>query len=128
MTDNFYREQLMEIYKNPAHLGTLATPTVQVHEVNPMCGDEITLQLSIQDGKIVDAKFAGSACAVSIVSSELLLEDIKGKTLQEAKQITKEKLLNLIGITLTTSRVRCATLSLEALNNAIKHYENTKKD
>ena len=124
MTDNFYREQLMEIYKNPTHLGTLTKPTVQVHEVNPMCGDEITLHLNIKDDKIIDAKFAGAACAVSIVSSELLLEDIKGKTLEEAKQLTKEELLKLIGITLTTSRVRCATLSLEALTNAIRNYEN----
>ncbi|HSX39269.1 MAG TPA: iron-sulfur cluster assembly scaffold protein [Candidatus Saccharimonadales bacterium] len=126
--DNFYREELMEIYKNPANKGSLANPTVHVHETNPMCGDVIDLDLDIKDNQVVNAKFNGDTCAVSAVSAELLLEEIKGKSLAEINQIDKEKLLNLIGITLTTSRIKCATLSLEALQKALKTYEETTKN
>lgn len=126
MTDNFYREELMEIYKNPSHKGNLTNPTVHVRETNPMCGDVLDLDLQIADNQVTDAKFNGEACAVAHVAAELLIEEIKGKSVEEAKQISKEKLLELIGITLTTSRVKCATLSLEALQDAIKQYDSTK--
>jgi len=64
-----YREELMDIYKNPTHKGTIAAPSAQVRKKNPMCGDEVTMQLKIENGKITDAKFDGFACFVSIVSS-----------------------------------------------------------
>lgn len=125
--NDIYREELMDIYKNPANRGHIPDPTVEVKEVNPMCGDELLLQLNISDNKITDAKFDGMACAISVVSASILTEELKGKTLKEAEKIDKQKLLDLIGITLTTSRVKCATLSLDALRNAIKKYETDKK-
>jgi nitrogen fixation protein NifU and related proteins len=125
--DNLYREELMEIYKNPKNRGKLPDASVGVTEKNPLCGDEIELQLLIRGGKIKDAKFDGSACAVSIISSTRLLENLVGKTLNEAKNISKEDLLDLIGINLSTSRVKCATLALDALQEALKTYEERSK-
>lgn len=123
MDDNLYREELMEVYKNPSNKGKITNPTVAVYHKNPACGDEVNLELLVENGVIKDAKFNGSACMVSIVSSSKLTEAIIGKTLAEAKKLSKEELLGLIGLNLTTSRIRCATLSLEAMQTAIQKYE-----
>ena len=122
--DNIYlRQDLMEIYKYPSNRGKMENPTIEEYEVNKFCGDEVLLQLQIVQGKIVDAKFSGDACAVGIISSSLVTEEIIGKTLEEAQNLTKEQVLDMIGTQLTTSRVKCATLVLEALQNALKKYE-----
>lgn len=118
--DNLYREQLLEIYKNPTNRGTLPNSSVKVTEKNAFCGDIITLEMEIVDGVIKDIAFDGDACMVAIASSSLLTEEIKGKTLQEAAKITKDDVLKMIGVELTTSRVKCATLVLEALQSALK--------
>lgn len=121
--NNIYREQLMEHYKNPRNFGTINSPTVKETKNNPFCGDVIEMQLKIEDGIIKEAAFSGSACAVSIASASMLTEEITGKTVDEANKVTKEELLEMVGVELTTSRVKCAVLALEALNLALKKYE-----
>ncbi|KKS21513.1 MAG: NifU family SUF system FeS assembly protein, nitrogen fixation protein NifU [candidate division WWE3 bacterium GW2011_GWC1_41_7] len=129
MDDNLYREELMEVYKSTKNRGTLVSPSVEVLEKNPLCGDQIKLQFEIsEDGIITDAKFDGSACAVSVISSAYLMDNLVGKSIEHAKKLTKEDLMGLIGINLTTSRVKCATLALEGLKNAIGKYENGKSN
>lgn len=121
--DTLYQEDLMDLYKHPLHKGHIDDADAESNQKNSMCGDEIILQLKIDDGKIADAKFDGTACAVSIISSSLITDFIIGKTLEEAKQIDKDKLLEMIGLNLTTSRVKCATLVLNALQNALEGLE-----
>ncbi len=121
--DEIYREELKEIYRNPAHKGTIKNATVSTHKSNSMCGDDVNLELKIENDKITDAKFNGNACAVSVISSDLLAEEIIGKTVEEAKKITKDDLLKLLDLNLTTSRVKCATLVLSALKDALNLYE-----
>ena len=123
--DDLYKEELMEIYKHPSHKGDISNATVSVSKDNSVCGDHLTLDLSVENGIIKDAKFNGSACAVSIISADKLLEDIINKSMVEIKTIDKEYLLNLIGMNLTTSRVKCATLILNALVDAIRYYEES---
>jgi nitrogen fixation NifU-like protein len=77
------------------------------------------LYLKIEDGKVIDASFEATACSVAIVSSALLTEELKGKTLEEVEKFSKEDLLKLIGVNLTTSRVKCASLPLETIKKAI---------
>ena len=101
----------------------MQNPSVAVSQKNPMCGDEIYLQLNIENNKIADAKFDGAACMISIVSSSLLTQTLKGKTIKEVKNISKDNLLEMLGINLTTSRIKCATLVLEALTTALNKYE-----
>ncbi len=128
--DNFYREEMMEHYKHPQNKGTLPDPTVTVHEDNPMCGDDLTLMLKVTaingSETITEIAYDGNACAVSIVSASMLSERVKGLTLAEAKALTKEDLLKMVDFDLTTSRIKCATLSLEALGKAITKYEQSK--
>jgi len=114
----------MEHYKNPQNRGKMDDAQVEVAGNNPLCGDAISMQLKVEDGKIKDIMFDGSACAVTVASSSILTEAIKGKSLEEAKKMSKEELLNLLGVELTTSRVKCASLPLEALHNLIQMYES----
>lgn len=125
--DNLYRDEIMDIYKNPQNRGTLAKPTVLVTETNPFCGDKLTLALLIEKNIIKDAKFEGEACAIGVISSSFLTENVIGKTVADAKKVTKEQLLDMIGLNLTTSRVKCATLILDALQKALKSYEEKNK-
>lgn len=116
MEEIYLREDLLQIYKDPSHKGKLENPTEDIHEINPMCGDDLALQISIENGHIKDAKFDGHLCAVSTISADLLTDEIIGKSLKEAKKLTKDQLLEMIGVELTTSRIKCATLALDALH------------
>ncbi|RJR27107.1 iron-sulfur cluster assembly scaffold protein [candidate division WWE3 bacterium] len=127
MDNEIYKEELMDVYRNPLNKGKLDNPSVSILERNPMCGDEINLQLSIKDGVVSDVKFDGSACAISIISSSLVTEDILGKKVNEIRDYDRQKLLDLVGLNLSTSRVKCATLVLTALQKAIKQYDSGKK-
>lgn len=121
--DDFYRSELMEIYRDPAHKGRLANPSLKVEKHNAFCGDHLHLNLKIKNNIIEDAKFEGSLCFVSIVGAELLIEEIIGKTVEEVQKIDQKKLLELINLNLSTSRVACATLTLKALHEALAKYE-----
>lgn len=127
MDNEIYKEELMDVYRNPLNKGKLDNPSVAILERNPMCGDEINLQLSIEDGVVKDVKFDGSACAISIISSSLVTEDILGKKVDDIRNYDRQKLLDLVGLNLSTSRVKCATLVLTALQKAIKQYDSGKK-
>lgn len=119
MNDSLYREQLLDIYKNPAHKGTIDAPTLEAIARNKFCGDTLLLQLKVVDDVITEAKFSGESCMVTIASAELVSDGLIGKTLEEAAQISKEDVLEMLEVELTTSRVNCATLVLDALKSAL---------
>jgi nitrogen fixation NifU-like protein len=121
---DIYREQLMDHYKHPHNRGKMDDAQVEITENNPMCGDVISMQLKVSDGKIEKVMFDGSACAVTIASSSVLTEALQGKTLKEAKKMSKDELLDLLGVELTTSRIKCASLPLDAIHALIKNYES----
>lgn len=121
---DIYREQLMEHYKNPQNKGMIDDPTLQTDKKNPMCGDMISLQVKIDDGKIKDIKFNANACAVTVASASILTEEVIGKTIDEVKSFTKERLLDLLGVELTTSRIKCAVLALEALQEMLEGFSD----
>jgi nitrogen fixation protein NifU and related proteins len=126
-SNDLYREELMDIYKDPSNKRRLKNATLSVDEKNPICGDALNLQLEIEKGVIKEAAFEGSACFVSIVSSEILTEHIAGKTVEEAKKLTKEDLLEMLNLNLTTSRIQCAALILVALQKALANYGKEKR-
>lgn len=124
---DLYQEELMDIFKNPHNRGKLAGATVSSSKKNPMCGDNLSLDLQIEDGVIKDAKFDGSACSVSVISASIMTDFLIGKKLSEVRKITKDDLLKMINLNLTTSRVACATLIFTALEDAIKNMKKEKK-
>jgi NifU-like protein involved in Fe-S cluster formation len=121
--NDIYQEELMEILRHPAHQGSLAKPDASIDQANQFCGDLLHLELEIKNSVITRAVFRGQACMVSQLASEILLEHVEGMTVAEAKTLNKEKLLSLLQLNLSTSRVACATLVLKALHQALENYE-----
>jgi|TARA_Y100000310_G_scaffold22935_2_gene21947 nitrogen fixation NifU-like protein len=121
--DRMYQENILDHYKNPRNKGKIENPSVQHHEKNPLCGDELSIYLIIEDKNIVDVKFDGHGCAISQASASLLSEEIKGKSLEELNKFDKQKVFDMLGIPLSAVRIKCALLSLDTLKNSILIYE-----
>jgi nitrogen fixation NifU-like protein len=114
--DDFYRELIIDRYQNPHYRGELIPSDITFEDSNPLCGDEIRIDLRVNgDDRIVEAAFSGHGCAISQASADLLLEFIQGKSLEEVKKISKEDILDLLGIELGPVRLKCALLSLKVL-------------
>ena len=121
---DIYREQILDLYKNPKNRGKMGNPTVAYEEYNPLCGDKIFLQLLIEGGKIVDVKFSGEGCAISTAAASLLSDYIKGKDLANIRKIKADDILQLLGLeSLTPARLKCALLPLEGLRHTLSRYQ-----
>jgi nitrogen fixation NifU-like protein len=117
---DIYREKLLDHYNNPRNYGAMEGCDTSVELENVSCGDLIKVQLNVEEGVIREAKFTGEGCAVAIASASILTEYMRGKKLQEITELTLEGFIDLIGVELTLSRIKCANLSLEAAKIAIK--------
>ena len=122
--DMMYQENILDHYKNPRNFGKMENASVHHHEYNPLCGDEIEMFLTIDGNKkIVDVKFSGHGCAISQASASMLTEQVKGKNIDELKTMTKENILEMLGIPLSPVRLKCGLLSLDTLKNSILIFE-----
>jgi len=116
MDSGYYREQIIDLYENPLNFGELETADFSYEEDNPLCGDVVRIDVKLdENGRVAQVAWSGDGCAISQASASLLTEEIKGKTLAEVKEFSKEKVLELIGIPLSMARVKCALLSLKVL-------------
>jgi len=113
--EDLYRDNIIDHYQNPRNYGTLEHPDISYEDSNPVCGDELRIDLKIDQGRVADARFQGHGCSISQASASMLTEEIIGKTLDEVKQIDKQYLLDLLGIPLGPVRLKCALLSLKVL-------------
>jgi nitrogen fixation NifU-like protein len=117
--DDMYRDILLDAYKNPRHRGELEPADASFEDENPLCGDVLRIDLRLKDGIIEDAKFMGHGCAISQASADLLLERVKGRSLESVQELTREDVFDELGVeSLTVSRVKCAMLSLKVLKAA----------
>ncbi|MEM3067355.1 MAG: iron-sulfur cluster assembly scaffold protein [Thermoplasmata archaeon] len=117
---SMYKEQILELYRHPNNFGKLKNYTNEHHEFNPVCGDEINIQLLIGDNKVNDIMFNGKGCAISIASASLITEHIKGKSINEIKKLNFHDVKKLLGVDIIYTRVKCATLALEAVKKALE--------
>ena len=113
--DQFYREYILDHYKNPRNYGRLDHPDITHEEDNPLCGDVVGMDFQIKDGVIEDIRFHGRGCAISQASASLLTERLKGVALDEAKKIDKNDVLGELGIQISPARIKCALLPLKVL-------------
>jgi len=117
---DLYREELLDRYKNPQNIGEVFDATNKATLKNPLCGDSLSVSIKTsKEGIITDIKFNGIGCMVSTVSADMLADFVKGKTINEVKSLTENKMIELLGMDLTPSRKRCAILSLGVLKKAI---------
>lgn len=118
--DDLYREVIIEHYKNPSYRGELDPNDFTFEDENPLCGDKIRIDIRVDEKQIVtEAAFSGHGCAISQASADLLLESIVGKPLDDVKRMTKDDLLELLGIELGPVRLKCALLPLKVLKGGI---------
>jgi nitrogen fixation protein NifU and related proteins len=114
--DDLYRELIIEHYKNPAYRGVLEPHDIRFEDENPLCGDHIQIDLRVDESGVVsEAAFDGHGCAISQASADLLLESVIGKSLNDIKGLTKEDVLELLGLELGPVRMKCALLPLKVL-------------
>lgn len=120
MDASIYREQIIDLYERPLNYGELEQPDFTYEEDNPLCGDVIRIDLKVDEAqRVVAVAWRGDGCAISQAAASLLTEEIKGKTLEEVKAFSKDRLLELVGIPLSMARVKCALLSLKVLKAAV---------
>jgi len=124
MSDQLYRDEFMSIFKSGANYGKMVDPSTSAEEVNKFCGDKITLELKIANDIVADAKYTGLSCAVSKVSSSLVTEYAKGKSLTHLKGLTEADIFAIIGFDLTENRKQCALVCFNALKKALHKVNN----
>jgi len=118
--DDLYKQNILDHYRHPRHVGTLPEATHSHEANNPLCGDKLRLDLQINaDDVIENVAFQGRGCAISQASASMLTEMLVGKTLAEAKQIDKQVILDTLGIDIGPVRLKCALLSLKTLKMAL---------
>ncbi|MCB9100113.1 MAG: SUF system NifU family Fe-S cluster assembly protein [Anaerolineales bacterium] len=118
--DDFYRENILDHYRNPRNAGTLDDATHSHQENNPLCGDVVRIDLHVNENNVIDeVAFKGRGCAISQASASMLTEMIKGKTVDEAKAVGKEQILEALGIQIGPTRLKCALLSLKVLKAGV---------
>lgn len=114
-----YREYILDHYRNPRNYGKLEHPNVHAEDSNPLCGDQLALDLQIEGDQVTAVRFQGRGCAISQASASMLSEMIEGKTTQEVLRLGKDDVLDALGIPISPARTKCAFLCLRVLHRGL---------
>lgn len=123
--DSLYREVILDHYKNPRGHGVVDDPDAQAEGQNPLCGDEVSIAVSFEGDTIADVKFQGRGCAISQAATSMLMDMVKGRTAAEVASMSRDELLEEVGIPLTPVRLKCALLGLGVLKVALHKGRGT---
>jgi nitrogen fixation NifU-like protein len=125
--DQLYREVILDHYRNPRGAGSLDEPDARAEGQNPLCGDEVTIDVAFADDgeTIADIRFAGQGCAISQAATSMLTELVQGRSATEVAVLPRDELLEEIGIPLSPVRLKCALLGLSTLKLALHKAKGT---
>jgi nitrogen fixation NifU-like protein len=117
--DDFYKEYILDHYRNPRNFGHLDAPTATAEDLNPLCGDKIRFELLVDtEGVVSDVRFSGKGCAISQASASMLSETIKGEKLEDVARLSQDRVLENVGIGISPARMKCAMLGLKVVKSA----------
>ena len=125
MSSDFYRELILDYYRNPRNFGKLDPHDIDARDTNPLCGDEVEMQIrvSADKDKIEEIKFIGKGCAISQASASMLTEMAKGKSLDWVKGLSRDDIQKMLGTSdLGPARIKCAMLSVKVLKTGVYGY------
>ncbi len=128
MADSLYREVILDHYRNPRNKGTLDPADHSYEDTNPLCGDEVRVDVRVAADRIAEIKFSGRGCAVSQASASILTEMVEGMPLAAVKALTKDDLLEEIGIPVSPARLKCALLGLKVLKAGLYGVDQPRDD
>ncbi len=114
-----YREYILEHYRNPRNYGKLENPDVHAEDSNPLCGDQLGMDLMVEGDLVKEVRFQGRGCAISQSAASMLSEMIEGKTVAEVRALGKEDVLDALGVPISPARTKCAFLSLRVLHRGL---------
>jgi nitrogen fixation protein NifU and related proteins len=127
LSEDIYREIILDHYRNPRNKGRISDADVSFHDSNPLCGDEIDIHLKVEGNIVKDIKFEGRGCAISQASASMLTEMVMNKPLTSVKELGKDDILENIGlVNLGPARIKCALLSLKVLKMSMVEYYASK--
>ena len=125
MSSDFYREVILDYYRNPRNFGKLDPHDIDAKDLNPLCGDEVEMQIRVSPDKekIEEIRFIGKGCAISQASASMLTEMAKGKPLEWVKGLSRDDILKMLGTSdLGPARIKCAMLSVKVLKTGVYTY------
>ena len=128
MVDSLYREVILDHYRNPRNKGTLDPADYSYEDTNPLCGDEVRIDVRVAGDRVADVRFSGRGCAVSQAAASILMEMVQGLPLDEVKALTKDDLLDELGIPVSPARMKCALLGLKVLKAGIYGVEHARDE
>jgi nitrogen fixation protein NifU and related proteins len=117
--DDLYRDYILDHYKRPRNFGELEPHDLEALEHNPLCGDELGVQIRVGDGRIADIRFQGHGCAISQAAASIASEELKGMELEEVGKLGADWMIELLGIPVSATRRKCALLNLKAVRSAV---------
>jgi nitrogen fixation NifU-like protein len=123
--DSLYREVILDHYKNPRGHGVIDGADAEAEGQNPLCGDEVSIAVAFDGDAIAEVKFQGRGCAISQAATSMLMDMVKGRSAEEVATMSRDELLDEVGIPLTPVRLKCALLGLGVLKLALHKGRGT---